>query len=123
MKYHEVMLYTVEQVDEIVEFDVEKHSTVSFNSLYPGCCDNREELTLFERLVETFFYNHACEVWHKTKHQPDHDVAIVVSDEQLAKVFDEKVKVIRETVQKLIECQKIGIVLLPDGRYAYHFVL
>ena len=123
MMYHEVMLYTVEQVDEIVEFDAEKHSTVTFNSLYPGCSDNREELTLFERLVGTFFYNHACEVWHKTEHHPDHDVAIIVSAEQLAKVFDENVEVVREAVQKLIECQVIGIVLLPDGRYAYHFVL
>lgn len=123
MMFHNIMLYTLEQIDEVVEFDAEKHKEVSFKGHIPGGNEKPDELTWFQRMVALFFYNHACDVWNEKGVYPDHDVAIIVSVEQLASVFDENVEIVDEAIQKLLDCEIIGIVLLPDGRFAYHFVL
>lgn len=126
MMFHNIMLYTLEQIedygqDEIIEFDKCKHEKFEYDNFLMRNVEIFDGLTLFEKMVAAFFNTHALWVWNDEKRHPDHDVAIIVSDEQLASVFDESVELIRETLLKLIIRQIIGVVLLPDGRYAYHY--
>lgn len=125
MMYHEVMLYTMEpydeeRPDEIIEFNKQEHEKFEYDNFLMRDSEIYDGLTLFDKMVSAFFHTHALWVWNEEERHPDHDVALIVSDEQLASVFDESVELIRETLLKLIQRQIIGVVLLPDGRYAYH---
>lgn len=123
MMYHEVMLYEVEKADEVIEFDESKHGKVEFDKNIFANKEDLPQMTLLDKMIACFFNTYALWVWNEEMHRPIHDVAIVISDEQLASVLGESKKLVRESLQKLIECQEIGIILLPDGRYAYHYVL
>lgn len=121
MIYSKCFFYTLEKEDEIIKFDKKVHNAfVYHNDLFDA-----EELGLSseELLIANFFYDYACEVWNTAKHQPDHSVGMIITDEELSDVLHLKKEKVREYITHLLEKDIIGIVLTHDNKFAYHFVL
>ena len=121
MFYSNGIFYVLDKEDEIVRFDSVKHKNFEYDAHLPF--DDEIKLSAEELIVGNFMWTHACEVWNQEKHEPDHSIGLVVTDNELADCLRIPEKVVRETINKLIEKEIIGIVLLPDNTYAYHFVL
>lgn len=121
MIYSKSFFYTLEKEDEIIKFDRKVHDTFMYhNDLFDA-----EELGLSseELLIANFFYEHACEVWNTVEHHPDHSVGMIITVEELSDVLHLKKEKVREYITHLLEKEIIGIVLTPDNKFAYHFVL
>lgn len=119
MMYVYGMYYVMENCDEVVDFDKTKHKEFMF---YTDTVDEKK-LTATERTLYNFFYSHACHVWNVKEHHPDHDVAMRVTCGALAELFELPEGEIIKAINKLIEYQLLGVVLIPNGTFAYHIVL
>lgn len=121
MMYSHCFFYILEEEDEIVKFDEKLHGRFEYDTELPY--SGEEVLSSDEQVVTSFIHHHACETWDSEHHVPDHQVGIIVSDEELSKVLHMKKDKVRKVINSLLEKEVLGIVLLPDNRYAYHFVL
>lgn len=119
MMYIYGMYYVIEKGDEVVEFDKLKHKEFMFHT---DTVDEKK-LTATERILYNFFYTHACFVWNEEEHHPDHDVAIRVTCGDLAELLGLPEGEIIKAINKLFEYQLLGVVLIPNGTFAYHIVL
>lgn len=119
MIYKDGTFYFMEQKDEIKIFNPIVNTKFEFDASY----SNGKQLSPIELLLLSFFHQYACDVWNETEHHPDHDIAIRVTHADLAGLFGVEEKEIKKAIEHLIECELLGVVLLPSGYYAYHVVL
>lgn len=119
MIYKDGTYYFMEPTDEIITFNPNVHTKFEFEPWFA----NNKKLSPMELLLLSFFHKYACDVWHKTEHHPDHDIAIRVTHADLAELFNVEEKEISKAIQNLIEYELLGVVLIPNGIYAYHIVL
>lgn len=119
MEYGNCFFYTLDKEDEIVTFDKKEHSQFHFDTDVPYTV----EVSPKELIVANFIHYHACESWDVEHHCPDHSIGIKVTDEELAGLLNIKATEVRSIINSLLKKEVIGIVPLPDGTYAYHFVL
>lgn len=121
MMYAHCIFYTLDKEDEIVKFDKKVHDTFSYTTDIPY--DDEIKLNTEELIIANFFHCHACEVWHEEEHHPDHSVGMVVTIEELSEVLHIDKSKVKKAIEHLLEKQIIGLVILPDNKFAYHFVL
>lgn len=121
MMYHSCMFYTMDKEDEIIRFDEKVHKSFEFHTDIPY--DEKIVLSPEELLIANFIYYYACEVWNKDEHCPDHMVGIIITDDELSKVLHINKANVKKSIINLMEKEVIGIVLLDNNQYAYHFVL
>ena len=121
MMYNRCFFYTLDKEDEIVKFDKKKHGTFEYTTDIPY--DEDTKLSPEDLIIANFFHCHACEVWNKEEHHPDHSVGMIVTDEELSYALHIDKSKVKKSIEHLLEKEIIGIVLLPDNKCAYHFVL
>lgn len=116
------LVFSLEEHDEVIRFDKTKHCQFRVH-LY-DIDDYRMikgNLLLFCMLC--FFMKYANWVWDEKKHCPDHDVAMVISNEELAELFGVEQDVMDKAIVDLLNTNYIGIVELGNGGVAYHVAL
>ena len=121
MMYAHCIFYTLDKNDEIVKFDKKAHSTFEYDADIPY--DDEVKLSPEELTITNFFHYHACEVWHEEEHHPDHSVGMIVTEEELSDVLHIDKSKVKKAIEHLLEKEIIGLVILPDNKFAYHFVL
>ena len=121
MTYSHCFFYVLDKEDEIIRFNEKEHCVFDFDTRLPFA----EEIKLNpkELIITNFFYHYACEAWKDGEHYPDHSVCMIITNEELSKLLHMKVEDVKSSIIHLLEKDVIGIVLLPDNKYAYHFVL
>ena len=121
MMYAHCIFYTLDKEDEIVKFDKKVHDTFEYDTDIPYSEDI--QLSPEELIIANFIHHHACEVWNKEEHQPDYMVGMIVTDEELSNVLHIEKSTVKKAIEHLLEKEIIGLVILPDNKFAYHFVL
>lgn len=119
MIYKDGTYYFMEPTDEIITYNPNVHTAFEIKPLF----FNDKKLIPIELLLFNFFHKYACDVWEDGEHHPDHDRAIRVTHADLAELFNVDEKQISKAIQHLIEYELLGVVLIPNGTYAYHIVL
>ena len=119
MNYKKGIYYFMDKTDEVITFNPNVYTNFKFEQWY-SCGKKISPLGL---LLLSFFHQYACEVWKDGASTPDHDVAIKVTNADLAELFGVEENIINKAIQELIENELLGVLLLPTGYYAYHIVL
>lgn len=121
MMYAHCIFYTLNKEDEIIRFNKKEHDTFSYIADIPY--DEEIKLSSEELIIANFMHHHACEEWNTEEHQPDHSVVMIVTIEELSDVLHIDKSKVKKAIEHLLEKEIIGIVLLSDNKFAYHFVL
>lgn len=114
--------FNVNEGDEIVVFDKNIHSSFNVDFHYRDD-EPKMQVNVLEFMVWSFFLEHANCTWNKQKNTPDHEVALRVSTEELADLFEVDVKEIAEALDHLLNYEYVGVVFDENNDIAYHVVL
>lgn len=114
--------FNVNEGDEIVVFDKNKHSSFHIDFHYRDD-EPKMQVNILEYMVWCFFLEHANFVWNEQTNMPDHDVALKVSSDELADLFNVELKEMVEALDHLLNYEYIGVVFDENNDIAYHVVL
>lgn len=116
------LVFTLEESDEVIQFDKSKHCQFRVN-LYDIDDYRMIKGDLLQFCMLCFFTEHANWVWNEKKNLPDHDVAMIISNEELAELFGVEQDVMDKAIVDLLNTNYIGIVELENGKVAYHVAM